>query len=136
MYFELGDQFRKARRLFGLRPARSLQIARVSGDRLLRLFPLGNVARRSVDDLLARQRHGVPLQPSIRAIFCPITVLEREHPVAAAESLRHGRRRVAVVRMHELYVGAREQFFCGVTEDTLPRGIQPLEIAVEPGHTQ
>src|SRR5687768_6116333 len=38
--------------------------------------------------------------------------------------------------MDEVQIWTREQFFDGVAEDALPRGIQPLEIPVESGQAQ
>jgi hypothetical protein len=44
---------------------------------LLRLYPLGNIPRRSIDNMAVRGRN--PLDPSVGPVFTPITVLKIHH---------------------------------------------------------
>src|SRR5205823_1690802 len=84
-------------------------------------------------------RAGLPGLPAIHisGIIAPVAVLEGEGDRSLdGDLLRFGDGRRAVVRVDEVQVRCLQELSQTEPEHALPRGIEPLEVAVEAGDAQ
>ena len=98
---------------------------------LLRLAPVGDVARRRVDQLVLVVGARGPLDPAMAAVLRQVPVRERRRLLARPQRRGRQRRALAVVGVHELDERARHQLLARPAQRLLPRAIQAHEVAVE-----
>jgi hypothetical protein len=92
---------------------------------------LGDVARRSVDQMAFGVDPRVPLDQPPAAVLRAVAVHESHAAVAAGRARGFGLGALAVVGMDELEERSRHQLLARPAEAALPRAVQVREVAVE-----
>ena len=105
-------------------------------QRRLAPLPLRDVGGPAVEQPLFRERFDLPIEPAVLPGLAPVAVLERDGFLAPEQSLALGLRRRPVVGVDEIQPGVAGQLLGGPAQHLLPGGVDPLEVAVEPGDYQ
>jgi hypothetical protein len=75
------------------------------------------------------------MQVFVGAVLTAVSILERKGRRAVGELPDFGRGVGQIVGMHELHERRSHEFLSGISQHTLERGVDSLEVAVHPGYT-
>ncbi len=119
-----------------LGPLRQFKFPRVAFEFLLLRLAVGDVARRPEEETLFRPRSDGPQQPAIRAVACPIAVLERHDGFTRRQTRRRRLGGRTVLGVDEVDVRSADHLLLGVAEKLRPRRVDPEEPSVVAGDTE